>query len=103
MLGTDAQIEQWISMACDDGFEQATEFALEDDDAPPGPPLQDDELLSAHNRLAKRHSPSDFQAAVKALHRRSSSKIIFNNPRHKFLLDAWTLAELRFALRTLRK
>ena len=47
MLDTDAEIERWISMACDDGFEPATEFALEDDDAPPGPPLQDDELLSA--------------------------------------------------------
>jgi hypothetical protein len=59
--------------------------------------LQDGELKVLHEGLAEWHAPSDFQSAVNALHRRSTSKVIFNNPRQKFLLDAWTLAE--FAVR----
>lgn len=61
------------------------------------PPLQDSELRSVHVGLTVPRAPNDFQAAVEALHWRTRSKVLFNNPRQKFLLDAWTLAE--FAVR----
>jgi hypothetical protein len=90
-------IDDWISAAvCEDGFDPAAHGWL-DDGEPTGPPLQDGELRSLHEGLAVWRAPADFQSAVKALHRRSTSKVIFNNPRQKFLLDAWTLAE--FAVR----
>jgi hypothetical protein len=91
------EIERWLEAACcDDGFDPAAHGSLdeEEDESPPGPPLRDDELNGAHSTLAVPRSPRDFQAVVKGLHRRTTSKVLFNNPRQKFLLDAWTLAEL---------
>ena len=59
--------------------------------------MQDGELRDLHEGLAVWRAPADFQSAVTALHRRTTPKVIFNNPRQKFLLDAWTLA--KFAMR----
>jgi hypothetical protein len=95
MQGDD--IEDLISAACSDGFDPAAHGALANDEEPRGPPLQDAELKDAHSSLTAWRSPANFQVAVKALNRRTTSKVIFNNPRQKFLLDAWTLAE--FAIR----
>lgn len=86
-------LEDWISAACDDGFDAEARGWAADCDTPAGTPLQDSELKAAHTSLTAPRSPRDFQAAVTALHRRTTSKILFNNPRQKFLLDAWTLAE----------
>ena len=90
-------IEKWLDAACEDGFDPAAHGWLDEDNSPAGPALQDDELRAAHSTLTVPRPPRDFQAAVKALHRRTTSKVLFNNPRQKFLLDAWTLAE--FAIR----
>lgn len=91
--------ENWISAACKDGLDPVAHSWLEEDDAPDGtgPPLQDNELRTVHTALAVPYAPRDFHASVKALHRRTTPKVLFNNPRQKFLLDAWTLAE--FAVR----
>src|ERR1700730_2799718 len=93
----DDDLDNWISAAREDGFDPTAHGWLSDNDEPSGPPLQDGELRALHDGVAAWHSPADFLSAVKALHRRSTSKVIFNNPRQKFLLDAWTLAE--FAVR----
>lgn len=93
----DKSIENWISAACEDGFDPAAHGWLSDDHEPVDLPLQDSVLRDVHASLSAWHSPAKFQATVKTLHRRSSPKMIFNNPRQKFLLDAWTLA--KFAVR----
>jgi hypothetical protein len=94
-------IEKWLDAACDDGFDPAAHGWVEDeDDAPTGPALQDNELRAAHLTLTIPRPPLDFQAVVKALHRRTTSKVLFNNPRQKFLLDAWTLAEFAIRLKS---
>lgn len=74
----------------------------EDDgnDAPPEQPLQDSELRDVHVGLTNPRAPRDFQAAVEALHWRTRAKELFNNPRQKFLLDAWTLAEFAVRLKS---
>jgi hypothetical protein len=56
------------------------------------PALTTDELNQAREELAVWHSPADFRQAVGNLLRRCRSSEIFQNPRLKFLLDAWTLA-----------
>jgi hypothetical protein len=93
--------EDWISAACKDGLHPIAHGWLEEDESPDGtpagPPLQDSELRAVHAALAVPCAPRDFHASVKTLHRRTTSKVLFNNPRQKFLLDAWTLAE--FAIR----
>ena len=87
-------LDDWIYAACDDGFDPAASgWLFEEDDTLSGPVLQDSELRAAHSTLTVPRPPRDFQAAVKALHRRTTSKVLFNNPRQKFLLDAWSLAE----------
>lgn len=77
-----------------DGFDPVAHgWTCDDHGEECGPPLQDNELEAAHSSLATDWlSPLDFQTAVKALHRRSSSRVLFNNPRQKVLLDAWTQA-----------
>jgi hypothetical protein len=89
----DEEVDDLISALRDDGFDPAEHDDLPDEDLPQGPPLQASELRDAHNSLSAWRSPSDFQTAVRALHRRTIRKVIFNNPRQKFLLDAWTLAK----------
>lgn len=98
MMG-DNDLDDCISDACDDDrFDPAAHGWLDEhDDTPAAPPLQDSELRPAHVSLTIPRSPRDFQATVRALHRRTTSKVLFNNPRQQFLLDAWTLAE--FAIR----
>jgi hypothetical protein len=59
--------------------------------------MKDGELKAEHEGLAVWRAPADFQSAVTALCRRTTSKAFFNNPRQQFLRDAWTLA--KFALR----
>ena len=93
-------IEKWLDAACDDGFDPAAHGWLEDD-SPAGPALRDDELRAAHSTLTVPRPPRDFQAVVKVLHRRTTSKVLFNNPRQKFLLDAWTLAEFAIGVSSL--
>jgi hypothetical protein len=94
-------IERWLDVACDDGVDAAAHGWVEDeDDKPAGPALRDDELRAAHSTLTVPRPPRDFQAIVKALHRRTTSKVLFNNPRQKFLLDAWTLAEFAVLLKS---
>lgn len=65
--------------------------------------LRDGELQQAHSSLTVWRSPSDFHSAVEALHQRAPSKFLFNNPRLKFLIDAWTLAEFALRLRTVER
>lgn len=96
-------VDDWISAACDDAFDPADHGWIDDDDTPAGPPLQDSELGTAHFSLTVPRAPDNFQAAVKALHRRTTSKVLFNNPRQRFLLDAWTLAEFAVRLKTADK
>jgi hypothetical protein len=93
-------IEKWLDAACDDGFDPAAHGWLDEDDSPAGPALRDDELRAAHSTLTVPRPPRDFRAVVKALHRRTTSKVLFNNPRQKFLLDAWTLAEFAIRLKS---
>jgi len=94
-------IEKWLEVACNDGFDPAAHGWVEDeDDKPAGPALRDDELSAAHSTLTVPRPPRDFQAIVKALHQRTASKVLFNNPRQKFLLDGWTLAEFAVRLKS---
>ena len=69
-------IEKWLDAACDDGFDPAAHGWLDEDDSPAGPALRDDELRAAHSTLTVPRPPRDFQAVVKALHRRTTSKVL---------------------------
>ena len=87
-------IQKFIEAACDDGWDPAKDgWDLQVDDDEPVQPLKIDELKSVHEQLATWCSPTKFRRAVSALHKRCRSGDVFNNPRFKFLLDAWTLAE----------
>jgi hypothetical protein len=70
-------LDDWISTACNDGFDPAEHGWPSDDDAPAGAALQDSELGTAHTTLTVPRPPRDFQAAVRALHRRTTSKVLF--------------------------
>jgi hypothetical protein len=83
-------LDDWINKAIDADEMQPVEF---DDTSISEPPLSAEELRTARVALAQWYDPTDFRRAVHALHRRSSSAEILNNPHHNFLLDAWTLAE----------
>jgi hypothetical protein len=98
-----ADIDEWISRACDDDFDPAAHGWIDENCESRGPPLQDSELTEAHNSLAIWRQPDDFRGLVNLLHRRTTSKIIFNNPRQKFLLDAWTLAEFAARLKAVEQ
>ncbi|MGB6940100.1 MAG: hypothetical protein WBE14_26220 [Xanthobacteraceae bacterium] len=93
-------LEDWISAACDDGFDPTAHEWLEEDDTPIGPALQDSELRTAHETLTIPRPATDFRASVKAFHRRTTPKVLFNNPRQKFLLEARTLAEFATRLKS---
>jgi hypothetical protein len=47
----------------------------------------------AHLMLARWRSPTEFRGLVEVLLARTTSSELFNSPRKKYLLDAWTLAE----------
>src|SRR5438067_4919883 len=78
-----------------DGWDPAADGwgPSEFDDLETGPPLSADELKSARADLARWRTPADFRLAVHRLHKRCRSWE-FRGPERKFLLDAWTLAEL---------
>ena len=63
-----------------------------DEDA--GLPLTAADLPKAHAELAEWADPWEFRRRVDGFHQRSRSKEIFNDPKRKFLLDAWVLSEL---------
>jgi len=93
MTGDD--IDKWIDATLE-GWDPSKEGwgPSEFDDVEAGPPLSIDELKRAHENLAVRRSPLDFRRTVGRLHKRCLSSEIFNDPKRKFLLDAWVLAEL---------
>jgi hypothetical protein len=95
MASGDDKIESWIEAACDDGWDPANDgwdlLEVEDDET--APPLKIDELKIVHERLAVWCSPGEFRQVVVDIHKRCRSSQIFTNPRLKFLLDAWSLAE----------
>jgi hypothetical protein len=72
------------------------ELELDEDDEPAGPPLAPDELVEARQVLARWQTPGAFKATAGAFSSRCRSKDWFNDPRLKFLHDAFVLA--RFAL-----
>ncbi len=94
MIGDDG-IQKFIDIACDDGWDPAKDGwdLLEVDDDEPVQPLKLDELKNIHEQLAAWYSPNEFRQTVGDFHKRCRSSDVFNNPRSKFLLDAWTLAE----------
>jgi hypothetical protein len=93
MTGDD--IDKWIDATLE-GWDPSKEGwgPSEFDDVEAGPPLSIDELKRAHEDLAVWHSPLDFRRTVARLHKRCRSSEIFNDPKRKFLLDAWVVAEL---------
>jgi hypothetical protein len=93
MTGDD--IDKWIDATLE-GWDPSKEGwgPSEFDDVEAGPPLSIDELKRAHEDLAVWRSPLDFRRTVARLHKRCLSSEIFNDPKRKFLLDAWVLAEL---------
>jgi hypothetical protein len=89
------ELDKLIDAACDDGWDPAADGwgPSEFDDLEAGPSLSGDELKSARADLARWRTPADFRLAVARLHKRCRSWE-FRGPERKFLLDAWTLAEL---------
>jgi hypothetical protein len=66
----------------------------ETDSEDAGLPLTDADLPKAHAELAEWADPREFQRRVDGFHKRSRSKGLFNEPKRKFLLDAWVISEL---------
>ena len=92
-------IKKFIEVACDDGWDPAKDgwdLLDEVDDGEPIQPLTVDELKHVHEQLAAPCSPAKFRQAVGTLHKRCRCRPtdFFNNPRFKFLREAWPLAEL---------
>jgi hypothetical protein len=86
-------IEKWIATACDDVSDPfESEFETDSEDA--GLPLTGADLPKAHAELAEWAEPGEFRRRVYGFHKRSRSKEIFNDPKRKFLLDAWVLSQL---------
>jgi hypothetical protein len=90
------ELDDWLDQAlAADPLELELELVDSDDKEVIAIPLRSaDELTNARANLTAWQSPMDFQRTVKALHTGCRSGDIFNNPRLKFLLDAWILAEL---------
>jgi hypothetical protein len=87
---SDDPIERWIEDAIEaDPQPEISEH--DDDDA--GPPLSPEDLLRGRAELGIWQVPDTFRQQVDNLTRRSRSSEFFNDPQHKFLRDAWTLAE----------
>jgi hypothetical protein len=91
-------IDKWIAAACDDGWDpfkdgwEPSESEINNES--PGLPLTAADLPTAHRELSEWVIPREFRRRVQGFHKRSRSKEIFNDPKRKFLLDAWVLAEL---------
>lgn len=66
---------------------------MEFDDAESEPALSAVDLKSVREDLAQWRAPLNFRRAVHRLHSRCRARD-FKGPQRKFLLDAWTLAEL---------
>jgi hypothetical protein len=94
-LMTGDDIDKWIDATLE-GWDPSKEGwgPSKFDDVEAGPPLSTEELKRAFEDLAIWHSPLDFRRTVARLHKRCLASEIFNDPKHKFLLDAWVLAEL---------
>ena len=84
-------IDEWIEEAC--RSDPLPPYAEEFQQAP-GPPLSPGDLRDARASLSKWHSPEDFAKATQTLCNRCGSEEWFNNPRLKFLHNAYVLAEL---------
>jgi hypothetical protein len=83
-------------IACDDGWDPTKDgwdLLDEVDDGEPAQPLTLDELKHVHEQLAAPCAPAKFRQAVGDLHKRCRRTDFFNNPRFKFLREAWPLAE----------
>jgi hypothetical protein len=96
MIPDDDDIDKMIDAACDDGWDPAEDGwddLMEVETDPNLPPLQDDELDGIREDLARWRSPPEFRALVATLHKRCRPSEVFRNPRMKFLLEAWTLAQ----------
>jgi len=93
MTGDD--IDKWIDATLE-GWDPSKEGwgTSEFDDVEAGPPLSIEELKRAHQDLAVWRSPLDFRRTVAQLHKRCLPSEFFNDPKHKFLRDAWVLAQL---------
>jgi hypothetical protein len=84
------EIERWIEQAIEaDAQPEISDY----DDGEAGPPLSSDELLEGRASLATWQAPDVFRQRVHALNKRCRSSEFFNDPHHKFLRDAWTIAE----------
>jgi hypothetical protein len=87
---SDDEIERWIEGAIEaDPQPQINEY----DDSVADTPLSSEDLLTGRAELAVWQAPDAFRQRVDNLTRRSRSSEFFNDPQHKFLRDAWTLAE----------
>jgi hypothetical protein len=93
MTGDD--MDKWIDATLE-GWDPSKEGwgPSELDDVEAGPPLSIHELKRAHEDSAVWRSPLDFRRTVARLLKRCLPSEIFNDPKRKFLLDAWVLAEL---------
>jgi hypothetical protein len=87
---TPDEIERWI----DDALEADPQpEIIEYDDREAGPPLSPEELVTGRTELAVWQPPDTFRQRVHGLNNRCRSLQFFNDPQHKFLRDAWTIAE----------
>jgi hypothetical protein len=84
------EIERWIAAAIEADPSPNTD---EPDDTEAGPPLSLKELAHSWAQLALWQRPETFRELVGTLNSRSRSADFFNNQQHKFLRDAWTIAE----------
>ena len=72
---------------------EADPMSIDDDDEPRGPPLTDDELDAGRQFLIEWRSPQDFSDKTQTMCGRCRSGDYFNQPRLKFLHDAYVLTK----------
>jgi hypothetical protein len=97
MSGNDIDIDKWFDAALEDGWDPLDGWApseFETDSEASLLLLSDADLPQARRELAKWADPREFRRLVDGFHKRSRSKELFNDPKRKFLLDAWVLAQL---------
>jgi hypothetical protein len=83
-------LEDWIDQVLE---ADPLTIDVDDDDEPQGPPLTDGELDGGQQFLIEWRSPQDFSSKTQTMCRRCRSADYFNQPRLKFLHDAYVLAE----------
>jgi hypothetical protein len=88
------ELDDWLNQAL--AADPLEVVDSDDNEIIPIPLRSAHELTNARANMTAWQSPIDFQRTVKALHAGCRSGDIFNNPRLKFLLDAWILAEFTF-------